>query len=230
MGLAGRIRRFLVLILIAFFVFVPMIALGKESTGPFDHKRWERISKRVDYTETPPEIKDIPDKSIPKLTDKQKLAIQIILIGIVAASLIFLTIRIWLHYSSITGKVKISDLKVSEPDDAFTDRIQLKKRYGEAILNRDYRMALRYFYLILLQELAGKGLITLQRDKTNHQYLREICDNSLAPVFADLTYTVEGVWFGEQPIDEHLFTMTTDPVKAMIGNQIVIAVLNKKNQ
>lgn len=216
MGLAGRIRHSPVFILIAFFVFVPMIASGKESTGPFDHKRWEKISKRVDYTETPPEMKERPDKSIPELTDKQKLAIQIILISIVAASLIFLTIRIWLHYSSITGKVKISDLKVSTPDDAFTDRIQLQKRYGEAILNSDYRMALRYFYLILLQELAGQGVIVLQRDKTNHQYLREICDNSLAPVFADLTWTVESVWFGTQTIDEHLFAEATEKAKAMI--------------
>lgn len=63
-----------------------------------------------------------------------------------------------------------------------------------------YRRAVRLRYLQMLQALTEHGHIDWQRDKTNHEYLRELPAN-LRPAFARLTYLFEHVWYGDQPVD-----------------------------
>ncbi len=75
----------------------------------------------------------------------------------------------------------------------------------QAVQSGNYRLAVRYQYLQTLHLLAGKNLIELAADKTNHQYVREIKNQNYQTDFAALTLNYEYVWYGEFAIEENIY-------------------------
>lgn len=63
----------------------------------------------------------------------------------------------------------------------------------------EFRMAIRYHFLLLLQTLADKELIQPARGKTNALYIREINPLYRAD-FSDLVKVYEHCWYGYMPV------------------------------
>ena len=60
----------------------------------------------------------------------------------------------------------------------------------------DYRMAIRYRYLMLLQLFATRGIINYHKDKTNSDYYYEIKNKNLSSSFSYVSYIYEHTWYG----------------------------------
>lgn len=67
---------------------------------------------------------------------------------------------------------------------------------NSAIASGDFRLAVRYHYLLVLQKLAAKGIITLHQDKTNSDYRYEIKDKKLNQSFGYISYIYDYTWYG----------------------------------
>nr|WP_322624631.1 hypothetical protein [uncultured Flavobacterium sp.] len=65
----------------------------------------------------------------------------------------------------------------------------------------DYRLAVRYYYLWLLQHLTNRGIIKWNTDKTNTDYYYEINDTNIRTDFKYLSYVYDYIWYGEFAID-----------------------------
>lgn len=77
----------------------------------------------------------------------------------------------------------------------------------QAIDQKRYRHAVRLLYLRSLRQMQDKALIQWRREKTNRDYLRELSDQRLRPLFGDLTYMFEYIWYGEFPVDQTHFNV-----------------------
>ena len=67
---------------------------------------------------------------------------------------------------------KVAEKLIYEDEDIHeTDLEALLKK---AITNKDYRLAIRYYYLISLRELSNKKIIAYHKEKTNSEYIFEI--------------------------------------------------------
>jgi hypothetical protein len=77
--------------------------------------------------------------------------------------------------------------------------IQLALKAAQA---GDYRLAVRYQYLHLLQAMADKKLIELLPQRTNQHYLRAITNPDCKKAFATVLLQYEYVWFGNLNITE----------------------------
>ena len=96
--------------------------------------------------------------------------------------------------------VDLSDTVVDEN----VDRDVLAEMLDQALAGRQYRLAVRVIYLIMLQKLADAEQIHRQPDKTNRSYLNEITDRELRESFFKLARVYEYVWYGDFDItDEH---------------------------
>ncbi|MBK8053284.1 MAG: hypothetical protein IPK35_08450 [Saprospiraceae bacterium] len=71
-----------------------------------------------------------------------------------------------------------------------------KTLYEKAMQNEDYKMAVRYRYLLLLQQLAKKNIISYHKDKTNSDYYYEIKDKNISSSFSYVSYIYEHIWYG----------------------------------
>ena len=75
----------------------------------------------------------------------------------------------------------------------------------EALAAEDYALALRLYYLKLLQLLHQRHLIRWKKDKTNREYLREMRPTPHYDSFRDLTMAFERVRYGGQVISAGQF-------------------------
>lgn len=67
----------------------------------------------------------------------------------------------------------------------------------KAVATGNYRLAVRYLYLQLLQRLSANGAIQLSADKTNSDYIREIAMQPYKEEVKTLTQYYEYVWYGQ---------------------------------
>ena len=70
-----------------------------------------------------------------------------------------------------------------------------------ALENSDYRLAIRYQFLLTLQKLSKNDVIQWHFDKTNSDYLNEIAQPTIQQGFKKVTYLYDHIWYGEQTID-----------------------------
>jgi hypothetical protein len=67
----------------------------------------------------------------------------------------------------------------------------------QAAARGDYRMAVRYNYLYILQLMGEKGLVVLQPQKSDAHYQAELRGKPPASDFSIITLQYEYVWYGE---------------------------------
>ena len=78
----------------------------------------------------------------------------------------------------------------------------LFKLIKQAIELKNYRLAVRYYYLNILKQLEGKQLIVYEQQKTNEDYINEISKENIKKSFEKLTRLYDFVWYGNFDINE----------------------------
>lgn len=84
----------------------------------------------------------------------------------------------------------------------------------QAVQSKNYRKAIRLFYLKSLKLLSDAGHIQWQINKTNTDYRREISHKALREEFDFLSLAFEYVWYGEFEPTEETFLETFDKFRS----------------
>jgi len=122
-----------------------------------------------------------------------------ILLGV----LVFLLIRFFLKVNSNNLITKAKQ----EGTISFTEEEQIIKNedipalINDAINQKNYRLAIRYYYLLSLKYLTESDSISWQPQKTNEDYIKEIDENHLKLDFKNITKIYDYVWYGEFNVD-----------------------------
>ncbi|MGC1514839.1 MAG: hypothetical protein WA810_04630 [Maribacter sp.] len=121
------------------------------------------------------------------------------LMGILA---IYLLVRMFTneHFNTLFNKkaITIHDFQFTEE---HIDSIDLNLLLKEALEHADYRLAIRYQFLLILQKLSKQEVIQWHFEKTNSDYLNEITETHLRVAFKKVMYLYDYIWYGEQHID-----------------------------
>jgi hypothetical protein len=83
--------------------------------------------------------------------------------------------------------------------------IDFTEAIAEAITQKNYRLAIRLYYLKTLKELTDHQMIDWQINKTNRSYVYELNSPTLRPEFEQITLQFEYAWYGDFPVDEPQF-------------------------
>ena len=76
---------------------------------------------------------------------------------------------------------------------------------AEAIVQKNYRLAVRLYYLKTLKELTDRKMIDWRINKTNRSYVYELNSPTLRPDFERITLQFEYAWYGDFSVDETQF-------------------------
>ncbi len=90
-------------------------------------------------------------------------------------------------------------------DEEIINSQDIQSLIDAALKEGNYRLAIRYYYLLTLQKLSGKELIDWQVQKTNHEYIYEIKNTQLRGQFVRLTDIYDYIWYGNFEVDEGAF-------------------------
>ena len=83
--------------------------------------------------------------------------------------------------------------------------IEFADSIAEAIAQKNYRLAVRLYYLKALKELTDREMIDWRINKTNRSYVYELNSPTLRPDFERITLQFEYAWYGDFPVDETQF-------------------------
>jgi len=127
---------------------------------------------------------------------------------VVVLILLLLILKVFLNVqteSILSGNARKSKINLSEEEEIIKNQ-DIKELIDKAIADKNYRLAIRYQYLYVLQLLEKKDLIQWEQQKTNHDYEQEINDTVLQNHFRDITYLYDFVWYGNFDINRDNFS------------------------
>ena len=131
--------------------------------------------------------------------------------------LIFLLVRFFLKVNSrtlITGKKEAPSFQFTE-DEQIIKNEDINALINDAIAKNNYRLAIRYYYLLSLKYLTEKHVITWQQEKTNEDYITEIESETLKNNFKNITRIYDYVWYGEFNVDQLRFENLKVPFESL---------------
>ena len=184
----------------------------------FDKKKWNELREGIKYAEEieKKEKRNNTDSSSnwPSLDTSFLKGFQYVLIGLVVA-LLALAI-VWFFTKGVlfgNKKTKLEKEQAAFLTEENLEKVEfgyLEQALEKALLQRNFRMAIRIHYLWLLKVLYEKELINWKKDKTNHAYISELArkeSEESATSFRKLTLWYEKAWYGESKINENDFRM-----------------------
>ncbi len=161
-----------------------------------------RADEKARQAQPPP--KEVMIEDSPSVWDLGivKLLCYLVAIGLVGFVIYKLFIGQGLFFRN---KKSTSAVPAVELDEVINES-DLEKALRTAISKKDYRLGVRYLFLMTLQRLGDRGALQLSTDKTNYQYATELSGKSYAVRFAQLSLQYEYVWFGNFNISESQFS------------------------
>tara|TARA_R110002049_G_scaffold150790_2_gene314014 strand:- start:13990 stop:14727 length:738 start_codon:yes stop_codon:yes gene_type:complete len=123
-----------------------------------------------------------------------------VLLGI----LIFILIKFFLkaNMQNIAFSKKNQSTVVLSEEEQIIKNEDIQQLIKNAIKDKNYRLAIRYYYLFILKTLSEEELIDWQLQKTNDDYEQELKTSPLAAPFHTITRLYDYVWYGGFTIDE----------------------------
>ncbi len=179
---------------------------------PIDKSAWQKTVDGLNYNEEPEKQTAMPDPTIPDVPIDSGLTIfKVLEFLLIAGVLIFLLV--YLFGSGLFSKNKVPSTfinTITELDERPMES-DLERYLREALERRDFKLAIRIYYLMILKSLNDAEIITWKKEKTNMDYMRELRQHPNYDAFSSNTYIFEYVWYGEKDIHEPQFNSLSKP-------------------
>lgn len=123
---------------------------------------------------------------------------------IVIIGVLLLLIRLFMKVNPkdlFFEKQEVPQVSLSEDEDIIQNQ-DIQQLINQALLDKNYRLAVRYYYLFILKKLSDKELITWESQKTNTDYIKELSDLGLKDQFQIITRLYDFIWYGNFAVDE----------------------------
>ena len=126
---------------------------------------------------------------------------------LIVASLVGLLV--WVFLKMDTGHLAFENRQNAQAflsdDEELIKRDDIQGLIDSAIAAGNYRLAIRFYYLLALQKMSGKELINWQVQKTNHEYIYEVEDLNVRNQFRRVTDLYDYIWYGNFEVDKEAF-------------------------
>ncbi|WP_243641770.1 DUF4129 domain-containing protein [Maribacter algicola] len=118
--------------------------------------------------------------------------------------LIFILIKFFLnvHARSLMHTKNNKSLVHLSEEEQIIKNENIESLIEKALADKNYRLAIRYYYLLILRLMTDKEIIQWELQKTNEDYLSEIKETGLKDAFKTSTLYYNYIWYGDFPLDE----------------------------
>jgi len=152
-------------------------------------------------------IKNIFDiNSDAKASDVTDIAIKVFYV-VIFILVVFFIVKAIINKEGKWVFGKSSDKSIIPVTDIESNiyEADFKSLIASAERDKNYRLAVRYYYLLLLKNLSQAGIIEYDVEKTNSDYHYEINSEALKKEFSYTSYLYNYIWYGEFDIDNNQF-------------------------
>ncbi len=138
---------------------------------------------------------------------------------IILAIVLYLIVNFFLKVNArniITGKRNKEIVHLKDDEELLSSK-DLPGLIALAIAEENYRLAIRYQYLSVLQQLSEKEIIVWEQQKTNEDYLKEVHHKNIHTEFEEITRFYDFVWYGSFEINKVEYLKGIESITAIEG-------------
>ena len=143
-----------------------------------------------------------------------------------AAGVIIFLLVIYFIFKAVINKEgnwvfgKSSDKNIIPVTDIETNihATDFKQLIEVAENDKNYRLAIRYYYLWLLKGLTNAEIIDYDVEKTNSDYFNEIKSKPIQEEFSYTSYLYNYIWYGEFDVNEQQFNKAKTAFKKFLNS------------
>lgn len=129
---------------------------------------------------------------------------KFIIYSLIAGALIFSVLKlINIRHSSLISKPLSKNLSFKIASENIHE-IPFESQIEDAIENKNYKLAIRLYYLFALKKLTDSGSIEWAPGKSNHDYYYELKRKAAKEHFSSLSQLFEYAWYGGFKIEKSL--------------------------
>jgi len=179
---------------------------------PIDKSTWQKTVEGLNYNEQPEKEDKFTEPTIPEVAaDSGFTILKILGFLLIAGVLIFVLVH--LFGSGLFAKNKVPSTFINQLTELDESPMEsdLERYLREALARRDFKLAIRIYYLMILKSLNDAEVITWKKEKTNMDYMRELRQHPNYEALSNNTYIFEYVWYGEKDIHEPQFNTLSKP-------------------
>ena len=159
---------------------------------------WERFKQRIKQT-----LYDL--LSAPSYDHFWKYVLYAFAIGVT----VFVVLKLLqVDFTGLFGKQATKNQLAYDTFEENIHEMDFQALIEEAVLQKDFRKAIRLSYLSTLKQLTDRELINWSPGKTNRSYVTELRNPGMRQRFENITGTFEYVWYGGTALTETNFTAT----------------------
>jgi disulfide oxidoreductase YuzD len=103
--------------------------------------------------------------------------------------------------SIVTASKNTPIVSITDEEELIKTK-DISKFIEKAIQQKNYRLAVRYYYIHILKQLEQQQFISWEQQKTNDDYSNEISEETIQSSFIKLTRLYDFVWYGNFAINE----------------------------
>ena len=145
------------------------------------------------------------------------MILKVVVISIVLVALIFLLYKIFGNAKFLNNqKIKTGDFSLLDEAEENLEIADLEKFLKDALDKKQYKLAVRIYYLMVLKELMFRNFIVWKKNKTNFEYLNEMRERTQFNHFHSLTKAFEIVWYGDLELEEKDFASLSPSFRKFI--------------
>lgn len=129
--------------------------------------------------------------------------IALVFYVLIAAIAVYVIAKMFLQQDGqwVFKRKKDVQTLIYDTEVAAIETADFEELISQALLDNEYRLSVKYYYLWVLQKLSEQELIILNNLKTNADYQLEIKDTEYVEIFKRVSYYYNYVWYGEFNID-----------------------------
>ncbi len=170
-----------------------------------DNYKGKRFQYETEKKEVEPRKMNLPSIKMPLVLGK---ILMYVIIALIVFIIVYQIIKNSGGFSFGKSKRKINFDTSAEQ--FFEDKENIENNDFESLiskskLNNDYRRAVRYYFLWVLQVLTNKKLIKWNKDKTNFEYYSELTKNPIQDDFFKNIHIYDYIWYGNFEINQDDF-------------------------
>jgi hypothetical protein len=186
-------------------------------SGEFDHQKWQDLKSDIDYPKKEKkgkkeEKQESSSGSTEPAYDRDWKFSDNPIWKIIFYSILAIGIGLVLYFVFIGGmgarsrKIKQIEEELEDSLEGDILKTELEILLDKALETGAYPLAVRIYYLMIIQSMTRQEWIVWKKEKTNNQYLYEMRDRKEFNGFSSLTRIFEYVWYGDQVIDQSAFS------------------------
>lgn len=116
---------------------------------------------------------------------------------------------LWMFNRMNPGQILLTEKSqnqvIFDEEEEIVQNRNIPEMIKQALAAKDYKSAIRYQYLLVLQILNQQEIINYQPAKTNEEYAREITSDALRSAFRRLSRIYDYTWYGSFSASEEVF-------------------------